>query len=241
MSFVRQNIKALRNNFQNLHRGFLKCCEITWLTFAMAITMKNTFENNRTYITAFAPIPWQWQVAKQSFFHCHWNETMVIYTAGSSTFVYDCCKVIEITVVTNLCSTFNLNVCSYQFIKLSSLSWCLLSHPVFFHTVMVSPPFSVDIDNCFNRHKNEYGMLLKHSWNEWQWRLLCTDIIITARKWSCGKVMFYTCLSVNLFTSGCGGESPLQRTPPTWTETPRRVKSGQYASYWSAFLFGELQ
>ena len=146
--------------------------------------------NNRTYITAFAPIPWQWQVAKQSFFHCHWNETMVIYTAGSSTFVYDCCKIIEITVVTNLCSTCNVNVCSYQFIKLSSLSWCLFSHPVFFHTVMVSPLFSVDIDNCFNLHKNEYRMLLKHSWNEWQWRLLCTDIIITVCKQSCGKVMF---------------------------------------------------
>ena len=55
---------------------------------------------------------------------------------------------------------------------------------------------------------------------------------ITARKLSCGKVMFLY-LSVILLTWGgvlCPGGSLSVRPP-------RTVKTGRYASYWNAFLF----
>ena len=66
--------------------------------------------------------------------------------------------------------------------------------------------------------------------------------IFTVRKRSCGKVMFsevFVCpqgersLSLVRCSSWEGG-SPWQRTP--WTETPRTVKNGRYASYCNAFL-----
>ena len=76
--------------------------------------------------------------------------------------------------------------------------------------------------------------------------LQCVECIVTARKRSCGKVMFLH-LSVILFTRGglsrgvsvrgclCPGMS-LSRGVSV-RETPHTVKSGRYASYWNAFLF----
>ena len=52
---------------------------------------------------------------------------------------------------------------------------------------------------------------------------------IAARKWSCGKVMFYTCLSVILFTGGVSqhamgrADTPSQTPPP-----PGRPPLGRY-------------
>ena len=77
--------------------------------------------------------------------------------------------------------------------------------------------------------------------------------VITARKRSFRKVI-YLDLSVILFTWGVsltdilldrdppGTETPpLAQTPPwtetLWTDTPRTVTSGRYASSWSAFFF----
>ena len=69
--------------------------------------------------------------------------------------------------------------------------------------------------------------------------------LVTARKWSCGKVMFLH-LSVILFTDGggvsqhaMGGVHPPGRRP--WVDTPRDGHwSGRYTSYWNAFLFDML-
>ena len=89
--------------------------------------------------------------------------------------------------------------------------------------------------------------------------------VFTTSKRSCGKVIFYTCLSVILFMGGgvsvwchflsswlvlcsfqgglCPGGSPWHPYLETyWTETllerdPHMVKSGWYASYWNVFLF----
>ena len=62
--------------------------------------------------------------------------------------------------------------------------------------------------------------------------------IITARKRSCGNVMFLH-LSVILFTGGSlcpGGGVFVQGVSVTKTLPPVRWKSGRYASYWNAFL-----
>ena len=72
---------------------------------------------------------------------------------------------------------------------------------------------------------------------------------ITAHKRSCGKVMFYTCLSVILFTRGCitacneqwgvclGGCLPRRAPRPTGRHPFRGEQwSWQYTSYWNVFF-----
>ena len=82
--------------------------------------------------------------------------------------------------------------------------------------------------------------------------------IITARKRSLWRLCFYTCLSVH--RKGRPGQVPPQAGTPPWAGTPPgwvhppgrytplgrytpgacweiRATSGQYASYWNAFLF----
>ena len=76
-----------------------------------------------------------------------------------------------------------------------------------------------------------------------------TLLIFTARKRSCGKVMFLH-LSVILFTGGCiPGCNGGLCTPPRQTPPPRKTPSpqipdghwnGRYASYWNAFLCYEI-
>ena len=90
----------------------------------------------------------------------------------------------------------------------------------------------------------------------------CINAIITARNRSLGQGnVFYTCLSVILFTGGATaqlhagihpwGRQPLGQTPP-WTDTPGQTPAGQtlpppeyygvwstsarYSSYWNAYL-----
>ena len=77
--------------------------------------------------------------------------------------------------------------------------------------------------------------------------LFCSNIV-TILNSICGKVMFYTCLSVIQFTGGwvggCGrnppGRHPLGRHLPRQNspqQTPRDGHcSGRYASYWNVFL-----
>ena len=60
--------------------------------------------------------------------------------------------------------------------------------------------------------------------------------MFTARKRSCGKVMFLH-LSVILFTGGGLPDKDSSGQRPPWTEIPCTVKSGRYASYWNALLF----
>ena len=85
----------------------------------------------------------------------------------------------------------------------------------------------------------------------------CT-VFITACKRSLRRLCFNTCLSVILFTGGCLPQCMLGHTPP-WADAPQeqtppeavtllhsvcweiRATSGQYASYWNAYLFWHVQ
>ena len=64
--------------------------------------------------------------------------------------------------------------------------------------------------------------------------LQCSDVsqVVTVRNSSCGKAMFYRCLSVQ-----GGGVHPPGKHPNPGQNPPHGNCSGRYAYYWNAFLF----